>query len=88
MKIKTFKDTHHREEKQEMKTEMEVINGSVMVIDSLDHDMKVVIDIQTAEVIHFEHTGVDINKLERFTKAARSRYKRFMTSQAAEDFKL
>jgi hypothetical protein len=69
-----------------MKTNMEVINGSVLVIETLEEDAKIVIDVASGEVIHMEHIDITIQKLERFIKAARSRYNRFMTSKAAQDF--
>jgi hypothetical protein len=68
-----------------MKTEMEVLDG-VLVIETLEHDMKVVIDVPTGMVLHFEHTGIPIQKFERFIKAARNRYNRFLNSKAIEDF--
>jgi hypothetical protein len=69
-----------------MKTEMEVIDGSVLVIETLEKDLKVVIDIPTGEVLHFEFAEVHIPKFERFVKAAKNRYNRFMGSKAAESF--
>lgn len=69
-----------------MKTEMEIIDGSVVVIETSEHDLKIVIDVVTGEVIHMEHLDVTIQKLERFIKAARNRYNRFMTSKAVDDF--
>jgi hypothetical protein len=69
-----------------MKTDMEVIDGSVLVIESLEKDLKVVIDIPTGEVLHFEFAEVHMPKFERFVKAARNRYNRFMTSKEAQAF--
>lgn len=68
-----------------MKTEMEVLNG-VLVIETPEKDLKVVIDVDSGEVIHLEQQEVSIQKLERFIKAARNRYNRFLNSKAAEDF--
>ncbi|MNP67798.1 hypothetical protein D3C76_1636660 [compost metagenome] len=56
------------------------------MIETLEEDAKIVIDVVTGEVLHMEHLDLTIQKLERFIKAARNRYNKFMTSKAVQDF--
>ncbi|AIW03282.1 hypothetical protein CPT_Mater125 [Bacillus phage Mater] len=67
-----------------MKTNIEYENGT-LTITSLDGDMKAEIEVATGitELTYIEAT---IDRLHAFTHAVRSRYRKFVTSQALEDF--
>lgn len=68
-----------------MQTKMEVLNG-VLVIETEEEDLKVVIDVPTGEVLHFEHVEVTMNRLVQFITKAKTRYNKFLSSKAVDDF--
>lgn len=68
-----------------MKTNMEVLSG-VLVIETEEEDLKIVIDVPTGEVIMFEHGDVTMQRLVQFINKAKTRYYRFLSSKAVEDF--
>lgn len=68
-----------------MKLDVEVLNG-VLVIRSMDHSYKVVIDVPTGDILHLDHTASTIQGLTSFLSKAKSQYHRFLNSQAVESF--
>lgn len=68
-----------------MKLVAEVID-SVLVIETEDEKFKIVLDIPTGEIMHFEHIDVTIHQLTAFINKARTRYNKFLNSKAIEDF--
>ncbi|MCB5367037.1 hypothetical protein LIP24_10370 [Collinsella aerofaciens] len=68
-----------------MKLNTEVLDG-VLVIETEEEDIKVVIDVPTGEVLFFEHLEVTINRLSSFIAKAKTRYNKFLNSKAIDDF--
>jgi hypothetical protein len=68
-----------------MKTEMEVLDG-VLVIETDDGTHKAVVDVPTGEVIHLEYTVTTVHKLTQFMTKVKTRYNKFLTSKAIDDF--
>lgn len=64
---------------------MEVLSGA-LVIETEEEDLKIVIDVPTGEVIMFEHEDVTMQRLVQFINKAKTRYQRFLSSKAVEDF--
>lgn len=70
-----------------MKLVEEVID-SVLILETEDENIKLVVDIKTGEVLHFEFIETDIHKLAKFMGRAKTRYSRFLRSEKINDFKL
>lgn len=68
-----------------MKLNTEVLDG-VLVIETEEEDIKIVIDVPTGEVLFFEHLEVTINRLSSFINKAKTRYNKFLNSKAIDDF--
>lgn len=68
-----------------MRTTMEVLSG-VIVIETEEEDLKVVIDVTTGEVLHFEHVEVTMNRMVQFMTKAKTRYNKFLGSKAIDEF--
>lgn len=68
-----------------MHFEMEILNG-IMVLETPNEDFKIVIDIQTGEVIHCEFVNVSIQKLNKYVNHAKVRYSKYMNSKALKNF--
>lgn len=64
----------------------EVINNSVLVIETEEEDLKVVIDITTGVVLHLEHIDASIYRLDLFIKAAKARYKKYVRNNELSTF--
>lgn len=70
-----------------MKLNVEVLDG-VLVIEDQTDTMKIVIEAQTGDILYLEHTETNIDKLYSFINKARGRYRKFMQSKAADEFKI
>lgn len=67
--------------------ESEILDGSVLVLeDSIKQEFKIVVDINTGEVLHMEYVDMSIDKLTKFITHARTNYKKFLNSKAIKDF--
>lgn len=65
---------------------MEVLDGSVLVIENEEETIKVVIEVTTGEVIHLEYLDSTVHTLTAFMTKAKTRYNKFLNSKAIEDF--
>ena len=70
-----------------MKLIDEVID-SVIVIETEEENIKIVVDIPTGEIIHFEQVETTINQLATFMTKAKARYSKFLRSEKLNDFKI
>ncbi|QIW88725.1 hypothetical protein P59_128 [Bacillus phage P59] len=68
-----------------MKTNMQEYNGT-LIITSPDGKFRAEIEVQTGQILMDETPDVTIDELHRFTHAARSRYRKFLNSKAADSF--
>ncbi|AMQ66637.1 hypothetical protein BH753_gp155 [Bacillus phage Shbh1] len=68
-----------------MKTELEVINGSV-VITTVDGNFNISIDLTTAEVTALNYLDASVHELASFLNKARTRYNKFMSSTEVENY--
>ncbi|AIW03507.1 hypothetical protein CPT_Moonbeam109 [Bacillus phage Moonbeam] len=68
-----------------MKTNSELHNGT-LIITSLDNNYEAKIDVQTGETV-FDYAECTIDDLHRFVNAARTRYRKFLSSKEIESFK-
>jgi hypothetical protein len=68
-----------------MKTELEVNLGRA-TISTIDGAFTTTIDIETGEVVELDFVDASINDVARFVSKAKTRYNKFMSSKAIDDF--
>ena len=69
-----------------MKTNMEIDSGTLLIT-CPKGQFSAVVDIETGEVSLSDWDTATIDELYRFVHAVRLRYRKFLNSKAAEDFK-
>lgn len=69
-----------------MEFEIEIINGDVMVLETPSKNFKIVINIETTEVLHCEFVDMDLGKFNKYVGHAKSCFSKYLAKKAVEGF--